>query len=669
MRTAVSRPPGTSTRWLFGFGVTWALLAVLGRLLVVDQAALVWPALGLSVTWFLVRRAGFVSVDTLVLAGAAFATIALTGSPTGVAVIGALTNGLQAPAAAALLRRWLPGLEPATGVDGLDSAQALARFSAALLVPASVAAVVGVVGLVVLGLPTTPVLGPLLLGRNLCGGLVVCTLTLAVLAPLLGQRRASPPDGRALAEAAAALVLAAGVLWLDTAVVQAPVGFLVLGVAVWVGTRCGVAVNVGFAATTGAAVVIATLSGAGTFSAASSAVGSLLSQLFVISVFAICLTLATGRAETARLQAALAEAAEDAAERAEFLDQTMAAVHEGILVIDGQRTVTFANPAAGRLLGVDPAAELAWLAPFSSFVVDGEQLPPHERPVARALRGEDVQDTEAWVGQDPPRVLSFGARQLSSSRGDARAVLTVRDVTTEHTQRAALETFAGMVAHDLQNPLAAITGWTELLAAHLGAVAPDDVRVVDLITRMRTSSARMRSLIDELLAYATVKDKQLSPEPVDLATVLAQVARERGHLGHVDCGPLPVVQADPTLLYQLFDNLVGNAVKFVASGAEPHVSVRAVDADPSRGLVVVEVSDNGTGIPAGMHEEIFSEFRRAHGTSHQGHGLGLAICRRIVERHGGTISAHDRTDGHGATFRVALPLSTDQAPAPVAEVA
>lgn len=661
MRTGSTSAPGTSLRWLLGFVLAWVVLAALGRLLLVGEAALVWPALGLSIAWFLVRRAGPASIDTLLLALAAFATLVASGAPAGVAALGALTNGVQAPVAAALVRRWLPGLDPTDGARALDSPQSVARFGAAVLLPAGAAAVVGAAGLAVLGLPTSVQLGLLLLGRNLCGGLVLTVLTLVVLSPALQRRRPRTPERSDLArltELAVALVVVVCLLWVDAVDESVPVGFLVLGVAVWVGARCSVRANVWFAACTGTAVVVITLMGASSLSASSTEVASLLAQLFVVAVFGICLALATSRAEAARLQAALAAAAQEAAERAAFLDQTMAAVHEGILVIDAQRAVTFANPAAGRLLGVDPSADLAWLAPFTSFVVDGEQVPPSERPVARALRGEDVQDTEAWVGQDPPRVLSFGARRLSAAAGrDARVVLTARDVTVEHTQRAALETFAGVVAHDLQNPLSAIHGWTELLADHLLRTAPEDRRAGELIERMRTSSTRMRSLIDELLAYATVKDKQLSPEPVDLSEVVAQITRERGRTGQVVWGPLPTVEVDPTLVYQLFDNLVGNAVKFVAPGAEPEVVVRSTGEPGPDRRVVVEVSDNGTGIPAGQHEAIFSEFRRAHGRTHQGHGLGLAICRRIVERHGGTISAHDREDRDGATFRLTLPAA------------
>ncbi|WP_308285381.1 sensor histidine kinase [Actinoplanes hulinensis] len=117
-------------------------------------------------------------------------------------------------------------------------------------------------------------------------------------------------------------------------------------------------------------------------------------------------------------------------------------------------------------------------------------------------------------------------------------------------------------------------------------------------------------------------------------------------------GELPAVQADPVLVRQLIDNLVGNAIKYTAPGVVPALRITAVQDET---MVTVRIVDNGIGIPEGQHEAIFGNFHRAHVSGgYQGTGLGLAICRRIVERHGGTITATDDPAG-GTCFTFTLP--------------
>ena len=115
------------------------------------------------------------------------------------------------------------------------------------------------------------------------------------------------------------------------------------------------------------------------------------------------------------------------------------------------------------------------------------------------------------------------------------------------------------------------------------------------------------------------------------------------------------VWGDPGLVRQLFDNLLGNAVKYVAPGVRPRVDLRGTrDGD----WLEVQISDNGIGIPADQREQVFETFHRAHAKGYQGTGLGLAICRRIADRHGGSIHAEAGPRGAGTTFVVRLPAST-----------
>ena len=120
----------------------------------------------------------------------------------------------------------------------------------------------------------------------------------------------------------------------------------------------------------------------------------------------------------------------------------------------------------------------------------------------------------------------------------------------------------------------------------------------------------------------------------------------------MQCDELPWVSADRVLVSQVLDNLIGNALKYVAPGVVPHVVVTGTAA---AGWARITVTDNGIGLPAGEQDRIFQEFHRAHGTGYDGTGLGLAIVRRIVVRHGGTVTARNRDDGDGSIFELTFP--------------
>ncbi len=220
-----------------------------------------------------------------------------------------------------------------------------------------------------------------------------------------------------------------------------------------------------------------------------------------------------------------------------------------------------------------------------------------------------------------------------------------------------LEAFARRAAHDLQQPLIVIDGWAGLLDAHLSASSDDrsqPVREVDMVHRIQGGVAQMSDLVANLLADATARDREMAKEQVDLARLARGIAESRGALDVVQVGEIPPVEGDEQLLHALLDNLIGNALKYVAPGERARVEVngrRELDR-----MVSVSVTDNGVGIPEGNHEAIFEEFTRAHGDAYPGTGLGLSISRRIVERHGGDIFARSRGSGPGTIFEFRLPM-------------
>lgn len=218
-----------------------------------------------------------------------------------------------------------------------------------------------------------------------------------------------------------------------------------------------------------------------------------------------------------------------------------------------------------------------------------------------------------------------------------------------------LEDFAYVASHDLQEPLRKIRTFGE----RLGLTAADklDADEAHMLERMQDAAARMQRLIDDLLAYSRVTRTEGDLVPVALDDVLADVAEDlRQPLeesgGRLDVGPLPVVMGREVQAHQLFQNLVGNAIKFTRPGEPPEVSVRSEPAGDGRVRVVVE--DRGIGFDMRQRDRMFSPFQRlVTREAYPGTGMGLAICGRIVEQFGGRIDVQSEPDG-GARFAVEL---------------
>ena len=224
---------------------------------------------------------------------------------------------------------------------------------------------------------------------------------------------------------------------------------------------------------------------------------------------------------------------------------------------------------------------------------------------------------------------------------------------------AELEQFAYVASHDLQEPLRMVASYVQLLAQRyqgkLDADADDFIKfAVDGATRMKT-------LINDLLAYARVNSRGKPLESVEMAGVLEQALSNLGMAvneshAQVTSDRLPAVIGDQHQLVELLQNLIGNAIKFQSNGA-PSVHIGAERRD---GEWIVSVRDNGIGIDPQFRERIFVIFQRLHGREeYPGTGIGLAICKKIVTRHGGRIWADSRP-GEGATFSFTLPASTVQ---------
>ena len=254
------------------------------------------------------------------------------------------------------------------------------------------------------------------------------------------------------------------------------------------------------------------------------------------------------------------------------------------------------------------------------------------------------------------------AQRVSNQISGAIAIaqLYARRIAVEEELRrsnADLEQFAYVASHDLQEPLRMVASYMQLLRRRYGDKLGDDAQ--DFIEFAVDGAQRMQRLIDDLLAYSRIGTRGSPPQPTDSEAVLLRAMTnlemridETG--ADVTHGPLPRVMGDPGQLVQLFQNLISNGIKF--SGGEPKVRVDAV-ADEAGWRF--SVSDKGIGIEAQYSERIFELFRRLHGRDeYSGTGIGLALCKKIVERHGGTIWVASEP-GAGSTFYFTL-QSVDQ---------
>jgi light-regulated signal transduction histidine kinase (bacteriophytochrome) len=221
---------------------------------------------------------------------------------------------------------------------------------------------------------------------------------------------------------------------------------------------------------------------------------------------------------------------------------------------------------------------------------------------------------------------------------------------------AELEQFASIASHDLQEPLRKVqTFATQLNATERERLSEEGQ---DYLRRMSDAAGRMRSLIDDLLMFSRVSTQGRPFAAVDLGEIVEQVLidlevsiHESGATVTVD--ELPRLQADAMQMRQLMQNLLGNALKFRREGVVPELRVSARVDDH---VAELTVQDNGIGFDEQYATRIFRAFERLHGArAYPGTGIGLALCRKIVERHNGTITAAG-TVGVGATFTIRLPL-------------
>ena len=288
-----------------------------------------------------------------------------------------------------------------------------------------------------------------------------------------------------------------------------------------------------------------------------------------------------------------------------------------------------------------------------------------------ASRGKLVRDNEGRPVRLNGLIWDISERrhmeeELRKSRDDLE--LRVRERTAELSATVArlelvnaeLQEFAFVASHDLQEPLRKIQTFCDMAKKRCAPVL--DITSQEYLDRAINSASRMRQLLSDLLQFSRVAAKREPFEKIDLVKVVREAAdvfekTVKSTCAMVEIESMPAIEADESQMLRLFQNLIGNALKFRSNGVP---KVKVYGKLVGRGLCEILIEDNGIGFDRQFAELIFKPFQRLHNRNqYEGTGMGLAICRKIIERHGGSIRAESEP-GKGSTFIIRLPVKQDR---------
>lgn len=380
---------------------------------------------------------------------------------------------------------------------------------------------------------------------------------------------------------------------------------------------------------------------------------------------AIVGTLSSGEDITERRKAEM-----ELQEREALLGVVTSTARDGIVMIDDEGRVVFWNEAAEKLLGYKAKEILGKvlheiIAPERYLLIYRRKFPNFARTGEGAAIGKTLELKAVHRnGYEVSVELSLAALQY---KGRWHGVGVVRDITERKRAEKALqekaeelrrsnqelERFAYVASHDLQEPLRMVRSYVGLLARRYQGKLDGDAD--EFINFAVDGARRMEGLINDLLTYSRVGTRGKEPVPTDSNKVFQRVLLNlkvaiEEKMAEVRCGPLPVVRADERQLEQLLQNLVGNALKFTQDNPRVEVWAERID-----GMWRFAVKDNGIGIDPKYSEKVFEIFQRLHTREeYPGSGIGLAVCKKIVERHGGKIWFESEV-GRGTTFFFTLP--------------
>lgn len=345
-----------------------------------------------------------------------------------------------------------------------------------------------------------------------------------------------------------------------------------------------------------------------------------------------------------------------------------AAAPVALFQADREGGIVYANPACVELLGrrMETLAGSGWL-----LCVRPQEAPAVQEAWAQAVASQSSFRQEFCVVKENDRLVWVRVHATPMFDGDCfagmagcisdvseqrRLALFLHEAELGHEQAAdELERFAFSASHDLQESLRVIATFSELLARNLPGESAGDCR--EFMGHIQTGVEQMRSLVAGLLNYSrAIHRGPWDTQPVSLSVPLelavdALRPRIAATEATITWDPLPQVAVNQSRFVQLFQELIDNALRYSAQAPRVHIAAEQQD-----GEWVVSVRDHGVGIEAEYHERIFQVFQRLHGRGNTpGHGIGLAVCRAVVQRHGGEIWVESEP-GKGATFRFTLPI-------------
>jgi signal transduction histidine kinase len=318
------------------------------------------------------------------------------------------------------------------------------------------------------------------------------------------------------------------------------------------------------------------------------------------------------------------------------------------------------------------ASLLALLMAGLAYVFLLRELTSRNLNEARLQTAHDQLETRVVERTAELRETNRNLQAEIAERKRAQDQLRQFTIELERSNRE-LEDFAFVASHDLQEPLRKIQAFGDRVRSKFGDVLPAEG--ADYLDRMQNAAHRMHVLINDLLTFSRVRSKALPFGTVDLNEVAKDVLTDleiqvQQADARIEMEPLPIIAADPVQMRQLLQNLIGNALKFHSPQAPPVISVRGRSVNEltnESGQVVtgkfcqLEIADNGIGFDEKYLDRIFQPFQRLHPRGvYQGTGMGLAVCRRIVERHGGQITARSKP-GEGTVFVVTLSVEQQRA--------
>lgn len=352
------------------------------------------------------------------------------------------------------------------------------------------------------------------------------------------------------------------------------------------------------------------------------------------------------------------------------LSQSVEQSLSSVMITDIQGKIEYVNPSFLSITGYKSDEVIG---KFPSILKSGK----HPQSFYKEMWGK-LLGGKSWEGEICNRKKNGDLyweyeciSPIRNSDGEINSYLSVR---LDHTQRKLdeeklrnyseelkrtnedLKHFASVASHDLQEPLRKILTFGDRLKEQASNL---DATSFDYINRMQKASLRMKKLIDDLLSYSIVGGDSGTFESVDIGEVINESlvnleTKIEETNGKVEIGRFPVIDGDPALLAQLFQNLIGNALKYHKKGIDPFVSISS---EPiADGKLRVAIADNGIGFDEKYSDKIFQPFKRLHGNSEfEGTGIGLSICSKIIDYHHGSINVKSKP-GEGSIFIVTLPV-------------